>query len=216
MKSILRFPHRFSHTLPDAFRGQDVRLSEPLLEHFIETLSDVGDVVFDPFAGYGTTLPCAEKLGRAGYGIERDVRRCDHGRSMLREPERLRRGDVRTVELEALPEIALCIGSPPYVHADDALDPLSASGEAGDYSAYLDELRATYLAVSRRLREDGHLVIEVANLKARGRTTTLAWDLGMKLAGSLRFEGDTVIAWDDGYGHGYDHSYCLLFRPSKG
>jgi len=32
--------------------------------------SDEGDVVFDPFAGSGTTLVAAEQTGRAGYGME--------------------------------------------------------------------------------------------------------------------------------------------------
>jgi len=37
---------------------------------FLLAYSDPGDVVYEPFAGSGTTLVAAEQTGRAGYGME--------------------------------------------------------------------------------------------------------------------------------------------------
>lgn len=41
-----------------------------LLERIIETASDEGDIVLDPFCGCGTTLVAAQKLGRKWIGID--------------------------------------------------------------------------------------------------------------------------------------------------
>jgi site-specific DNA-methyltransferase (adenine-specific) len=41
-----------------------------LLKFFIDTFTDIGDVVIDPCAGSGVTLLAAEQLGRTGYGFE--------------------------------------------------------------------------------------------------------------------------------------------------
>jgi len=46
-------------------------------EFFIKAFSDAGDVVFDPFAGSGTTLVAAGLLDRAGYGVEISPAYCD-------------------------------------------------------------------------------------------------------------------------------------------
>ena len=41
-----------------------------LLERIIQTSSNPGDVVLDPFCGCGTTIDAAEKLGRDSIGID--------------------------------------------------------------------------------------------------------------------------------------------------
>ena len=41
-----------------------------LLEVFIDASSDIGDIVYDPFLGSGTTLVACQNLGRRGRGIE--------------------------------------------------------------------------------------------------------------------------------------------------
>ena len=49
---------------------------EKLIARLIMASSDPGDVVFDPFAGSGTTCVTARKLGRRYTGIEKDPRCC--------------------------------------------------------------------------------------------------------------------------------------------
>ena len=49
----------------------------PLVEFFVKSFSDAGDIVFDPFMGSGTTMAAAEVLGRKGYGCEISPAYCD-------------------------------------------------------------------------------------------------------------------------------------------
>jgi site-specific DNA-methyltransferase (adenine-specific)/modification methylase len=45
---------------------------EALLHRIILATTNIGDAIFDPFLGTGTTAVVAKKLGRKYYGIERD------------------------------------------------------------------------------------------------------------------------------------------------
>jgi site-specific DNA-methyltransferase (adenine-specific) len=48
-----------------------------LVTFFVKAFTDIGDVVFDPFLGSGTTMAAAHVLGRAGYGCEISPAYCD-------------------------------------------------------------------------------------------------------------------------------------------
>ncbi len=60
---------------------------EKLMAKLILASSNVGDVVFDPFLGSGTTSVVAKKTGRHFLGIERDSQYCVWAEKRLEEAE---------------------------------------------------------------------------------------------------------------------------------
>lgn len=61
------------------------QMPEALLERIIRVSSNVGDCVLDPFAGSGTTLAAAKKLGRHFVGIELSEHYVEHIRHRLEQ-----------------------------------------------------------------------------------------------------------------------------------
>lgn len=217
LKTFLHLRNEHKAELPEEFHGNDVRYSEGLVERFILDYSKNGDVVFDPFMGYGTTLVVAERFDRKGYGIEFDERRWQYCRNLLQHPERALNGDSRKLSEFDLPPIDFSITSPPYMgshHREDPLTNYSAEFEIKHgYKKYLDDLASIYRQMSAHLSIGARVVIEVSNLKheLENTVTTLAWDIARSVSEVLHFEGEIIICWENGYGYGYDHSYCLLF-----
>jgi hypothetical protein len=211
VKTYLQLEHTHSGPLPPEFQHDDVRYPESLVRHFLQEYTRPGDLVFDPFAGFGTTLIAAQSLGRLGYGLELDPDKLHYARSRLQQPERLLLGDARRLLDYDLPVFAFSMTSPPFMTLDEIDDPLSDYRQrGGGYRQYLDDLRAVYAALRQRMQPAGVVVLEVANLKIGGRLTTLAWDIAEQISRVLHFDGEVVVCWDR-YGYGYDHSYCLVF-----
>ena len=201
--------------LPPEFRREDVRFSDSLVEVFVNEFTKPGDIVFDPFAGYGTTLLVSEALGRTGYGIEYSEKKARYVQGLLQHPGRLIHGDARVLLEYDLPRFDLCLTSPPYTHRSDRENPFVDYRQKGfDYPSYLEEIGRVFSQVAERLNGSGHVVIEVSNLKKKDELTTLAWDVARAVSGVLRFEGERIICWDE-YGYGYDHSYCLIFSQPR-
>ena len=200
--------------LPPRFRREDVRSSENMLEFFINEFTEKGQVVFDPFAGFGTTLLVAEEMGRIGYGIEYSKPKADYVHGLLPYPERLIHGDSRNLMDYDLPLFDLCLTSPPYTNQNDDENPFVDYRQKGfDYPSYLQEMGRIFSQVAHKLNPSGHVVIEASNLKKKGHVTMLAWDIAREVSKFLRFEGETIICWDK-YGYGYNHSYCLVFSKT--
>ncbi len=212
MKTYLRLSNVQEKELPAEFRGDDVRFSESLAEYFIQQYSQPGDVVFDPFAGFGTTLRVAERLDRLAYGLEFEPRRFEYARTLLQHPDHLIHGDSRLLGEYALPLFDLSLTSPPYMSKNDREDPFTGYTQPGSgYTAYLRDLQHIFAQMRRLMKPGARLVIEASNLKGRSGVTTLAWDIANVVGQVLIFEGEMVIEWEAPYGYGYDHSYALVF-----
>jgi hypothetical protein len=211
LKTYLHLDHTHPDPLPPEFQDDDVRYPESLVRYFLEEYTRPGDLVFDPFAGFGTTLVAAEALGRVGYGLELDNAKLDYARSRLGAPERLIHGDARRLLDYDLPVFAFSMTSPPFMTRDEIDDPLADYRAKGrGYRAYLDDLRNVYAQLRQHMQPAGVVVLEVANLKIGGQLTPLAWDLAEQIARVLHFDGEVVVCWNH-YGYGYDHSYCLVY-----
>ena len=212
MKTYLLLRNEQRTELPPEFQPDDVRYSESMVEHFLREYTREGDVVLDPFAGFGTTLLVAEEMGRIPYGIELDRAKVEYIRSRLKTPGGILHGDARELASYPLPAFDFSMTSPPYMNREDREDPFTAYSAQGEgYSQYLEDIRRIYRQVSQVMKEGAHVVIEASNLKRAG-VTPLAWDIAAAVSKELTFEGEVVICWEPTYGYGYDHSYCLVFR----
>ncbi|HEY7127216.1 MAG TPA: DNA methyltransferase [Ktedonobacterales bacterium] len=215
MKTYMRLRNEQPEALPAQFAHDDTRYPPELVRAFLAEYTSVGDLVFDPFAGFGTTLRVAEEMGRRASGIEYDLERCSYSRSRLLHPETLLHGDARRLASYGLPPIDFTLTSPPYMHRDERENALAADQEpGGGYDAYLTDIKAIYRQIGLLMTETARAVVEVSNLKKSGAVTPLAWDIAHQISQVLHFEGEIVVEWEPTYGYGYDHSYCLVFtRP---
>jgi tRNA G10 N-methylase Trm11 len=212
MRTFMRMSNRHARRLPEQFRGEELRYPEELAAAFVRQHTRPGDLVLDPFAGYGTTLLAAEAMGRRALGLELDERRVAYVRTLLRDPGAIRQADTRRAAELALPPCDFLMTSPPFAERGDELDPLANYGAPGaGYDAYLEDMRRIFAQLRHALRPGARAVLEVSNLKGPAGVTTLAWDIARAAGASLRFEGEVIVAWDH-YAYGYDHSYCLVFR----
>jgi DNA modification methylase len=211
MRTFLRLKNRQTRKLPPEFQHDDLRYPDELVATFLRQFTQPGNIVFDPFAGYGTTLIAAEAMDRVPWGVEFDARRVRYIRSQLQRPANLIHGDSRQLLTYQLPAFDLSITSPPFMEKEDIENPFTNYTSPGNgYAAYLRDLQQIYTQVKQLMKPRARVILEVANLKRAGTVTTLAWDIANTLAAVLHFEGEIVIGWDS-YGFGYDHSYCLLF-----
>jgi DNA modification methylase len=62
--------NRVCGTFRERVAGVPTQLPEELVERIVRVSSNPGDTALDPFAGSGTTLAVAARLGRAGVGCE--------------------------------------------------------------------------------------------------------------------------------------------------
>lgn len=197
--------------------ADDIHFTEALAASVIGYASQRGDLVLDPFAGYGTTTAVAERMGRRAIGIELVPEHLEIARRRSAGQARLILGDARVLSQLVTEPIDLVLHSPPYMAgADHPQNPLAGyATDDGDYATYLDELGGIFGQVATLLRPGGQLVVNVANVvSTEGIVTTLASDLAGVLDRHLPLLGITTLRWDVPPA-GLDGDYLLWFaRPA--
>lgn len=185
-----------------------------LVETFVKRYTVAGEVVLDPFAGYGTTLVTAERLGRRAVGVELLEDRANFVNARIGPASRLVHGDARRIDELGLPPADLLITSPPYMHKSDTEDPLQGYRAPGSgYDAYLAGLQEVFRRLRSVLKPDAVSVVNVCNIDRWDGLTTLAWDVARAISEVMVLEKELIVCWDDDdHTFGYDHEYCLLFR----
>ena len=194
----------------------DVEFSEALVEHFLDLFTEPGDLVLDPFVGFGTTIRVAERMGRRAIGIEMLPGRADYVRGHVADPTSVITGDARALRSLGIGAVDFSITSPPYMTKDNHPEnPLNAYRSLdGDYDRYLDDLRDVYVQIAEILKSDRVAVVNVANIRYGGPDITpLAWDVGRVLSDVLHFEGEVVVCHDVDLPH-LTNDYCLVFRKA--
>ncbi len=195
--------------------ADDVHFTEALAASVIGHASQPGDLVLDPFAGYGTTVAVAARMGRRAIGIELLPEHLEIARARCSDEARLILGDARVVSQLVREPVDLVLTSPPYMAGKDhPQNPLTGYvTEDGDYGVYLRELGAIFGQIAGLLRPAGQLVVNVANVVSPdGTVTPLASDMAEVIDRHVPLLGVTTLRWDEPPA-GIDGDYLLWFAP---
>jgi DNA modification methylase len=193
--------------------ADDIHFTEALAASVIGHASQPGNVVLDPFAGYGTTVTVAERMGRRAIGVELVPEHLEVARRRTAGRATLILGDARELSRLVDEAVDLVLTSPPYMSAaEHPQNPLTGyATDDGDYAVYLSELSLIFGQASALLRPGGRIVVNVANIVATdGRRTPLPRDVARVVNEHVPLLGVTTLQWDEAP-VGVDGDYLLWF-----
>ncbi|MBL3671111.1 methyltransferase domain-containing protein [Streptomyces sp. M2CJ-2] len=169
------------------------------LRPLIREFSEPGDVVLDPFAGWGTTLVACAVEDRRGIGLEIDANRVEQARRRIApySGQRMLCGDARKPPLD--PEsVDLVLCDLPYFGT--ALDLTGADPATmyalREYDVYLEALDDAFGAIAAVMRPGTYAVIAVQNRRIDGAFVPLAWDAARMLGRHLILGDERVHLYD--------------------
>lgn len=195
---------------------EDVHFTESLARAVITEFSIPGDLVLDPFAGFGTTPYVACQLDRRAVAVELLPERAACIRHRISAAAEVITADARDLASIVTTPVDLCFTSPPYMtatgHPENPLTGYSTMD--GDYQTYLREIERVFAAVASLLQPEGHAVVNVANLASDGMITPLAWDIARRISRHLTLRQEVFICWDQ-QPPGLSGDYCLVFRKPQ-
>lgn len=210
----------------DPMRGRDCGWVSQM-RPFVRAFSRPGEVVFDPFCGFGTTLLAASLEGRRGLGLEIDPDRAALARERLR-----RHGVDADILCGTLPHrridarIDLCLTNVPYFGCDWSGD--ARAGQlyrAPDFAMYLLAMRAIFHAVREALPDGGHCIAMVQNARLGERMVPQAWELARILGALFEPCEERVLLYparevapstdEDPARTDRSHEYALVFRKRR-
>jgi DNA modification methylase len=223
--------------------AEETRLKHPamypgmLVERLIETfLPPEGGIVLDPFAGSGSTVVAAARLGKRGVGIELS------GEYVALAQERLaalggpdceetvihQASATRLGEFVAPDSVDLCITSPPYwniLNQRRTADMKAVrhygnnAGDLGtieDYEEFLTSVTDVFRGVYTALKAGAYCCVIVMDLRKKNRFFPLHSDLAARLQ-EIGFVFDDLIVWNrqSEYNNLRPLGYPSVFRVNK-
>ncbi len=191
------------------------RYPEEFVEKMLLAFTKKGDIIFDPFAGFGTTLFVAQKLGRVGIGIECDAKRYKYINEKIKLPSKIIHGDSLKLASYDLPLFDFSLTSPPYMRSIDKENPFRSSQNPHAYSSYLKDIQKIYLQLKSKMKKNAIIILEVSNTFEKGHPMTpLAWDIAKVVSSVFYLEREIIYCHEnlkDKKGQA-NHSYCLIFK----
>ncbi len=212
-----------------------------MIREFIEFFTKPGDLVLDPFLGTGSTLVACDETNRKGVGIELYEKYVNTAKK--RTSLEVIQGDVRKVISQLKDRgtfFKLCITSPPYWNIlkknkdynqqkrlKKGLDLKYGENEAdfgliNSSKTFMEEIVSIFNQIETILSNNGHLVIFVQNIRDKGETVPLAFEILLKLNKKFKFLGERIWLQNQkvlrpyGYPYGFvpniHHHFALILQ----
>ncbi|HGJ65491.1 TPA: site-specific DNA-methyltransferase [bacterium] len=209
-----------------------------LASRLIECFTDQDDLlIFDPFAGVGSTLIASKELGKESIGIEISKEFVDIANNRLSQVLPFR-GIAKSIIYEAdsretlkyvePSSVDMVITSPPYW--DILLQKRTADykeqrdygeaegdlGKIGDYKEFLGELGKIFEQVYITLRQKKYCCVVVMDIRKKSKFYPFHSDISL-LMEKIGFILDDIIIWDRRreYNNVRPLGYPSVFRVNK-
>jgi len=211
-----------------------------LAARIIEIFSKKKDLVLDPFMGAGSTILAAYEKQRMGIGVELSKQYCLIaekrmknireliGKGIMIEPK-IHNMDARMLgKLISPNSIDMCLTSPPYwdilnmKRSADGKKKVNYSSQFDDlgnvsiYEKFLDELIRVFIEVYQVLRQGGHCVIVLMDIRKKNVFYPFHSDVADRMR-EIGYSFEDIIIWDRQ--HEYNNmrplGYPYVFRVNK-
>jgi DNA modification methylase len=199
-----------------------------------------GRIIFDPFAGVGSTVVAAKRLGKAGIGIELSPAFAERARARCEQQDMFDAANaagsatIQTANALDLLDyvdagtVDLVVTSPPYWDilsekrtADykeirDYGDETADLSKIGDYHAFLLRLKQVFARVHTAMRPGAYCCVIVMDLRKKSTFYPFHSDIADFMR-DIGFVYDDIIIWDRR--HEYNNmrplGYPSVFRVNK-
>jgi hypothetical protein len=187
------------------------RYPEELVRIMLEEYTQPGDLILDPFCGFGTTLAVCSRMGRSAVGFEKSFDLFEYAQRFATSPNRLFHDRAENIAAYFLPQFDFLICSPPFRSFRNSY--------VADDKEYYADLRDIFWHLRPTLKANARIVVETVNLQV-GPNLSIPRAFGtmLTLGDLFSFEreyvccstGSTVIS------PGCHHSYLMVFRNELG